>query len=140
MAITNGSYRRFRCFPNPRRRSVVRKLCIFLYLNSNVQFARAISSFKGDEEGQVQLKKGDVIHVLREFPNGWAAGLKNDEESGFFPKSYITPIIPNTFCRQTTPPLFQSVESRSRGIHRETIKSKSSSSIHRSIQFVCLSF
>ena len=42
-----------------------------------------------------------VVHVLRQYETGWAAGVLFSNEKGFFPLSCVNPIIPTRVLSQS---------------------------------------
>lgn len=74
----------------------------------------------------------DIVHVLRQYESGWAAGINNSDVKGFFPSCCVVPILPVTVKRQqSVTPMIQSLENQ-RNFRRDTMGSRSAMSIRYS--------
>lgn len=63
--------------------------------NQSIEYVEAIlvealANFKGGEEGQLSLSKGERLYVLEwDYGNGWSFGENAAGEAGVFPKTYV---------------------------------------------------
>ena len=70
-----------------------------------VQMARVVIKYERRSPRELSLDVGVVVHVLRNFSNGWLGALTDDGEKGFVPEGclkYISPVKVKTLpllCR-----------------------------------------
>ena len=89
------------------------------------QFCRVVLRYEKKNDGQLSLEVNDIIHVLRQYESGWAAGVNASDMKGFFPSSCIVPILPVTVKRQPSmATLHQNMDSQ-RNFRRDTRESRS---------------
>ena len=101
---------------------VITYSCVFGMM---FQFAKVILRYEKKNDGQLSLEVNDIVHVLRQYESGWAAGINTSNIKGFFPSNCIVPILPVTVKRQpSTATLFQNLENQ-RNFRRDTGGSRS---------------
>jgi len=54
-------------------------------------YARANYAYEATSKTELSLKKGDVVHIIDKYQNGWWVGEINGN-TGLFPGSYVTEI------------------------------------------------
>ena len=60
-----------------------------------------ITKYEKRRDNELTLDVDAVVHVLRQYETGWAAGVLFSNEKGFFPLSCVTPIIPTRVQSQS---------------------------------------
>ncbi|KAL2083491.1 hypothetical protein ACEWY4_021264 [Coilia grayii] len=49
----------------------------------------ALSSFKGEQDGDLTMEKGDVLHILKKNKDGWWLAQDSKGNKGLVPKTYV---------------------------------------------------
>lgn len=57
-------------------------------LVNETNLVKALHSFKANEEGELEFKRGDLIQVVERNEDGWWKGTLNGRE-GIFPSNYV---------------------------------------------------
>ncbi|KAI8914213.1 hypothetical protein EDD86DRAFT_187059, partial [Gorgonomyces haynaldii] len=76
--ITVGGVERQHSVPSMNRQSTIPK-----------RYVRAVFDFDAENDGELSLRKGDVIQVLKEIDEGWWQGQSTDGRTGMFPSNYV---------------------------------------------------
>ena len=72
-----------------------------------------VTKYEKRRDSELTLEVDSVVHVLRQYETGWAAGVLFSNKKGFFPLSCVTPIIPTRVLSQSL------VKSSSQGSYSE---------------------
>lgn len=56
--------------------------------HGHLGLCRALYTFRGQREGDLSFRAGEVIHIIKKNPRWWA-GVTTDGRTGVFPSNYV---------------------------------------------------